>query len=348
MNPITLEDYGYSPEHAQAFSPHEEEGFKPGRVIEEHRGFYTVVHEQGETKAELSGRFRNEGKAFPAVGDWVALRDTKPMLVEAVLPRTSRIARNEAGTGTGEQVIGANIDTAFLVMGADKPFNANAIERYLTMLWESGAQPVLLFTKSDACEGIDETISAAESAAVGVPIHAISSTEGTGLGALDAYLMPGQTICLLGASGAGKSTLLNKLAGEEIAATQEVRAADGKGRHTTTTRQLHKLPSGALVVDTPGMRELQLWDATGIEDAFTDIEELAAECKFGNCTHDGNAGCAVEGAINERRLESWRKLQREAKFQTQKKDSATQRAEAKKFKKTVDEAAEIRRRRDKP
>jgi len=343
MNSLSLEDYGFTPERAEAFKQHEEVGLKPGRVIEEHRGFYTVVHEAGEEKAELSGRFRNEGKAFPAVGDWVALRIAEPILVEEVLSRSSRIARDEAGRKTGEQVIGANIDTAFLVMAADAKFNPNAIERYLTMLWESGAQPVLLFTKADACEEMDEILSAAETTAVGVPIHAISSLDGSGIGALDAYLMPGQTICLLGASGAGKSTLLNKLAGEEIAATQEVRAADGKGRHTTTTRQLHKLPSGALVVDTPGMRELQLWDATGLEDAFTDIEELAAECKFGNCTHNGNAGCAVEGAIDERRLESWRKLQRESKFQSQKKDTAAQRAEAKKFKKMVDEVVQHKR-----
>lgn len=311
MNPASLEDYGYSSERAQAFAPFSQQGFLPGRVIEEHRGFYTVLLERGESKAELAGRFRKEAPSFPAVGDWVALRAADPMLIEAVLPRLSRIARNEAGRATGEQIIGANIDTAFLVMAADKEFNANAVERYLTMLWESGAQPVLLMTKADAAADIDAILAAAETAAVGVPVHAVSSATGAGIGALDAYLMPGQTICLLGASGAGKSTLLNRLAGTKVAATQAVREADGRGRHTTTTRQLHRLPSGALVVDTPGMRELQLWEAGGLKDAFTDIEELAQNCKFGNCTHNGNAGCAVEGAVDQRRLDSWRKLKEE-------------------------------------
>ena len=331
MNSNSLEDYGFTPDRARAFKPHQEQGLIPGRVIEEHRGFYIVVIEHGETRAELAGRYRIENKPFPAVGDWVALRLGEPMLVEAVLERSSRISRSEAGRATGEQVIGANIDTAFLVIAVDKDFNPNAVERYLTMLWESGAQPVLLLTKADAAADLDETISAAEISAVRVPVHAISSTEGTGLDALDAYLMPGQTICLLGASGAGKSTLLNKLAGREVAATQAVRERDGKGRHTTTTRQLHRLPSGALVVDTPGMRELQLWDAGGIQDAFEDIEVLAADCKFGNCTHTRNAGCAVEGVIDERRLESWRKLQKELTRNARRKDDAAQSADAKKW-----------------
>lgn len=343
MNSNSLEDYGFTRERAEAFKPYAEKGLAPGRVIEEHRGFYTVALEGAETKAELAGRYRIENKPFPAVGDWVAMRPGEPMLVEAILPRSSRISRNEAGRGTGEQVIGANIDTAFLVIAVDKDFNPNAVERYLTMLWESGAQPVLLLTKADAAEGLDETISAAETAAVGVPVHAVSSTEGTGLGALDAYLMPGQTICLLGASGAGKSTLLNKLAGREIAATQTVRERDGKGRHTTTTRQLHKLPSGALVVDTPGMRELQLWEAGGLQDAFEDIEALAAECKFGDCTHTNNAGCAVEGVVDERRLESWRKLQKELAYNARRKDKAAQSAEAKKWKQILASARDKRK-----
>jgi ribosome biogenesis GTPase len=332
MKKETLEVYGFTPDRAEAFTPYGNQGLVCGRVVEERRGLYTVVSAAGEVAAELSGRFRNEGESFPAVGDWVALRATEPALIEAVLERTSKIARNAAGRETQEQVIGANVDTAFLVMAVDKAFNASAAERYLTMLWESGAEPVLLLTKIDACEDPAGTVAAAEASAAGAEVRAVSAVDGTGLDALDRWLVPGRTVCLLGSSGAGKSTLLNTLAGREIAATQAVREADGKGRHTTTARQLHKLPSGALVVDTPGMRELQLWDAGGIRDAFEDVEALARECRFGDCTHEGNAGCAVEGAVGERRLQSWRKLRRELAYHDRKKDDSARREEEKKWK----------------
>ena len=294
----------------------------PARVTREHRGLLRVQAEDAEYVAEVAGRLRHEARGradLPAVGDWVALlRPTQGLrgTVQAVLPRRSRFARKTAGDEHDAQVAAANVDTVFLVTGLDRDFNLRRIERYLVLAWESGARPVVLLNKADLSEDAEAARAQVEAVAAGAPVHVIAAREGRGLEALLPYLQPRQTIALLGSSGAGKSTLLNRLAGTEQA-TREVRASDSRGRHTTTHRQIFVLPLGALMVDTPGMRELQLWEAeSGIEATFDDVEALGASCRFTDCAHAAEPGCAVRAAVAEGRLDagrfaSYQKLRRE-------------------------------------
>jgi ribosome biogenesis GTPase len=319
--PVLL-SYGWGPFFAEAFAPYAPEGLVPGRVTREHRGLLRVQAEDAEYVAEVAGRLRHEARGradLPAVGDWVALRRPVQGLratVQAVLPRRSRFARKAAGEEHDAQVAAANVDTVFLVTGLDRDFNLRRIERYLVLAWESGARPVVLLNKADLSEDAEDARAQVEAVAAGAPVHVIAAREGRGLEALLPYLQPRQTIALLGSSGAGKSTLLNRLAGTEQA-TREVRASDSRGRHTTTHRQIFVLPQGALMVDTPGMRELQLWEAeSGIEAAFDDVEALGAACRFTDCAHGAEPGCAVQAAVAEGRLdagrfESYLKLRRE-------------------------------------
>jgi ribosome biogenesis GTPase len=268
----------------------------------------------GEVRARVAGRLRYDhavGGDLPAVGDWVALRQTT---IEQVLPRRSAFRRKSAGFGSDEQVLAANVDYAFLLAGLDDDFSTRRLERYLTSAWDSGAQPVVVLTKSDLCDDVGSALLAAESVAVGASVCAVSNVTGDGFDLLEAHLTPRRTIVLLGSSGVGKSTLLNRLARSELMRTGEI-AADGTGRHTTTHRQLIALPSGALVIDTPGLRELQLYDGD-LETSFEDVEALGAECRFNDCAHTREPGCAVLAAVDDGRLEldrlrSWRKLQRE-------------------------------------
>ncbi len=319
----TLEDLGWSDFFAAAFEPHAKQGLVPGRVVREGKGVYGVSTGEGDLSAAASGRLWHgeEGVGRPAVGDWVALRlptlPEEPGLIRAILPRKSKFSRKAAGSRTEEQVVAANVDTVFLVTGLDGDYNLRRIERYLAVAWDGGADSVIVLNKADLVPDIDEVVREVETVALGVPIHAVSAKAGQGIEALAAYLEPGRTVSLLGSSGAGKSTIINRLLGSDVQRVAEVRESDQRGRHTTTHRELFLVPSGGLVLDTPGMRELQLWDADeGIEAAFADIEELAQGCRFGNCTHNGEPGCAVEeavqtGALDPDRLESWRKLQRE-------------------------------------
>jgi ribosome biogenesis GTPase len=317
-----LMELGWNEAREAEFLALEVEELIPGRVAIEHRGMaFVVMTEHGNVTAKVPGRLIHEaeGRAgLPVVGDWVALQRTGPedAIVHALLSRTSKFSRKVAHQTTEEQVLVANIDFVFIVSSLNAEMNLRRLERYLTLGWESGATPVVVLTKSDLAEDVDGALAAATAVAPGVSIHAISAVEGDGVDELLPYFRPARTVALLGSSGAGKSTLTNALMGEEIQKVQAIRS-DDKGRHTTTNRELILIPGGGIVIDTPGMRELQLWDAgEGISGTFQDIEDLAAECRFRDCRHLGDAGCAVQAAVEAgtlpaARLESYHKLQRE-------------------------------------
>ncbi len=323
----------------------QEAGWLSARVIAQQRGLWRIAgafgqEESVEVWVAASGKLREQGSAggdWPAVGDWVAVEVAEGELrgvVHAVLPRRSQFVRKTPGKQIEQQVIAANIDTAFLVAAVDGDFNLRRIERYLAQCWESGASPTILLNKVDqlvnagdateegALEDIDAVarVAEVERIAQGVPVLPVSGRTGQGMEALEPFLGAGQTVVLLGSSGVGKSTLVNRLLGCDAQATQPVRESDSRGRHTTTTRELLRLPGGAMIIDTPGLRELQLWDAEeGIGEAFADIGELAARCRFRDCRHENEPGCAVlaaiaSGSLDEARLNSRRKLEREQEF----------------------------------
>jgi ribosome biogenesis GTPase len=323
---MSISDLGWTESFEQAFHALQRPELVPARVAREDRGRYLVLDAHGERRAELAGRLRHEAVAradLPAVGDWVAAHlapgppGGAPARIEAVLPRVSAFVRRGVGKAIEEQVVAANVDTVFLVSGLDGDFNPSRIERYLAVAWESGATPVVVLNKSDLATDPPGRVAEVEAIAIGVPVLAISARRETGLDALAPWLARGRTIALLGSSGTGKSTLLNALLGEQRQATTEVRSDDWRGRHTTTHRELVPLPGGALLVDTPGMRLLKLWSGDGeLGDAFPDVAALAAACRFRDCVHAQEPGCAVRaalesGALEARRFRSWCKLQRE-------------------------------------
>jgi ribosome biogenesis GTPase len=293
-------------------------GLAPGRVVAEHRAGYVVRDGDADLLCRARGRLHDAaavGGLLPAVGDWVAF---EPLglgrgVIEAVLARRTAISRQEAFKGSGEQVLAANVDVVLIVVGLDGDYNLRRLERYLTTAWDSGASPAVVLTKLDLCRDV-RILAEAEGAAMGVPVVAVSNLTGEGLDALDALLGARQTFVLLGSSGVGKSTLINRLLGDERLATNGLRA-DGRGRHTTRHRELFALPGGALLIDTPGLRELQLWQGD-VDEAFADVVDLAATCRFSDCGHETEPGCAVTGAIaagtlDAERLKAYRKLQRE-------------------------------------
>ena len=322
----SLEALGWSEFFADAFAPYEPEGLVPGRVAVQERGAVVLFTTDGTLPAAGSA----------VAGDWVAVQtvpDEARGIVRAVLPRRTRFARKEPWL-TEEQVVAANVDTVFLVTDCGRDFKPRRLERYLTATWDSGADPVIVLAKSDLAQDPWETVAEAEAVAFGVPVHAASAVTGEGLDELDRYLVPGRTVALLGSSGVGKSTLANRLLGEELLATGEIRS-DGRGRHTTTHRELVRLPGGALLLDTPGMRELQLWtDESALEETFADVAALAEQCRFTDCAHRSEPGCAVraalaDGSLPNVRWESYRKLQRELRALAVKQD-ARLRSEARK------------------
>src|SRR5688572_13661093 len=329
---IDLRELGWDERWASVFAGHSAAGLSPARVAIEFNHIYRVMSEDGELQAQHAGRIlhRATGRSeLAAVGDWVALRKTageRAGTIEEILPRRSKFSRKVAGELTEEQVVAANIDTVFLVMGLDRDYNPRRLERYLLTSYESGAAPVVLLTKADLVTDAETRVSELESLAPGVPIHAIVAvareSEHGGVippdvGVVEQYLGIGRTGALLGSSGAGKSTLINALSGNAKLKTAAVRQSDSRGRHTTRHRQLIVLPGRGLLIDTPGMRELQLWDvAEGAKDTFDDIEALAAHCHFTNCRHLDEPQCAVKaaaeaGTLPEDRLASYRKLQEE-------------------------------------
>ena len=311
---------GWDDRWRTAFESYRRDGLTPGRVAVQHRGAYDVLTEGGEVRARVSGRLRHESPSpadLPVVGDWVAVDSgaSEAPSIEAVLPRRTRFSRRAAQNadsgGAREQVVSANVDLVFVTTALGGAVDVRLLERYLTLAWESGARPVILLTKADLEPEPDVVV--ADVAAVGdeVPVVAVSARTNVGLDAIRAQLGPGVTGALLGPSGAGKSTLVNVLAGDELLATGPMREGGG-GRHTTTRRQLVLLPEGGLLVDNPGMREVHLWLAeTGLEDAFPDIAELETECRFSDCSHATEPGCAVQEALADGRLqrERWQSFQ---------------------------------------
>jgi len=313
-----LEALGWDDRFAEAFSTYATDDLEPARVVAEHRGGYVVRGASGDSLAVARGRLRDSALlsgGLPAVGDWVAIdgRAGGRAAIEAVLRRRTTITRKDAGFEADEQVLVANVDTLFLVSDLVRDLNPRRLERYLALAYESGAEPAVILTKLDLCD--DRTaIVAAEAVAIAVPVFAVSSVTGEGIDQLAALLRPASTVALIGSSGVGKSTLINRLAGEDLFVTADVRR-DGRGRHTTRHRELVALPGGALLVDTPGLRELQLWDGD-LDGAFSDLVELAAGCRFSDCAHDREPGCAIRAAIDSgeldpARLASYRKLERE-------------------------------------
>lgn len=288
------------------------------RVIAEHRGAYQLVTEAGACTAELTGKLRHDAldrRDLPAVGDWVALGPDGR--VEALLPRKSVFVRKQAGQRPEPQVVAANIDYAFVVTSANADFNPRRIERYLSAIAESGARAVIVINKADLCDDVQVFVSTLGASAVGVPVTCVSALEGRGLEQLEPYLQGQPTIALVGSSGVGKSTIVNWLIAEQKQTTAPIREHDARGRHTTTHRELHPLPAGGALIDTPGMRELAVWaDEEPQVGSFEDIEALGKSCRFVDCQHRGQPGCAIERAISDgsldpERLAHYGKLQRE-------------------------------------
>jgi ribosome biogenesis GTPase len=303
----------------------------PARVISSQREHLRVWTHDRIVAAALSGKLRHsaaEGE-LPIVGDWVAASLDPPgdlAVVQAVLPRRSTLARKRAGNSSEQQLIAANVDLVFAVSALNQDFSPRRLERALALIWEGGAEPVVLLTKLDTAEDSRRDLDAARAVALGVPVHALSVHSGEGLEALRGYLVPGRTVALIGSSGVGKSTLVNWCLGEERAATSATRAGDDKGRHTTTTRELFLMPEGSLLIDTPGMRELGLSEASvGLEATFEDVEALIANCRFADCQHQREPGCAVQPALKRGELDGsryagYQKLQRELAHEHRRRD----------------------------
>lgn len=349
-NQSVLQTLGWNEHFANLFAPYAEKGYSVGRITLEHKRIYRLLSEHGELLGEVTGKLRYEATGredYPAVGDWVVITarpEEKKASIHAVLPRKSKFSRKAAGDSVEEQIVAANVDTVFLVNALNNDFNIRRMERYLILAWESGANPVIVLSKADLCDDLEQRIADVESVAIGVPVHVVSAERGEGLEQLAPYLGCGQTVALMGSSGVGKSTLINKLSGAEQQKVNKVREGDDRGRHTTTHRELFQLPDGALMIDTPGMRELQLWEADeGFRGAFDDIEQLAETCRFNDCQHGREPGCAVraaieDGSLEKARFDSYLKLQRELAHLARKEDARLAAAEKDKWKKITMQA----------
>lgn len=355
---MSLPALGWNDFFQNAFQPFSSSDFLPARVALEHKHAYALLCADGELTAGCTGRFLHSATsrdALPAVGDWVVAKlrpGERHADIHAVLPRRSKFSRRAAGDTAVEQLVAANVDTVLLVTALDRNFSLRRIERYLAVAWESGAQPVVVLSKADVHADPAAARAEVEAIAPGAPVVVLSALRGDGLDALAPWLVPGRTLALLGSSGVGKSTLINRLLGVERQLTNSISDPRGaRGRHTTTHRELIVAPSGVLVIDTPGMRELQLWDvdAAALDTAFADVAALAAHCRFRDCTHRGEPDCAIQAALDEgsldlARWQSFQKLQREQAYAARKADPRLERQNKSQWKKLHQQAREIARR----
>lgn len=339
---MSLRDYGWNEHFADAFDRLQDAELEPARITRAAANIFTVRGETYQGQATLAGKLRHEAATsaeLPAVGDWVAIRrpPSGDARIDALLPRRSMLSRNVAGKRTSEQVVAANVDRVLVVMGLDGDFNLRRLERYLAAIGESGAQPLVLLNKTDLCEDPSPYTAEVGNVAPGVPVLLASCKHGDGVDKVRAHVGAGETAVLVGSSGAGKSTLINRLLGKAVQPTRETRAADDRGRHTTTHRELFRLPGGGLLIDSPGIRELQLWGGeSSLQQAFDDVEALARGCRFRDCTHDSENGCAVIAAVESgelaaQRLGNYRELQNELRHLETKQNESAQRAEKKKW-----------------
>lgn len=337
MSLIDLKSYGFDGRFDK--QPPCNDELVPARITEVHKDSFRAVCKYGDAFARLKGTMIYESACaddYPAVGDFVMLKYSAAgdSVIHRVLPRTSKFSRKRPGPIPDEQIVAANFDYVFIMMSLNQNFNIKRMERYLTAAWQSGGIPVVILTKSDLCENAEKYITDAQSEAIGVDIYAVSSVTRDGVDALSRYLKPEKTVVFLGSSGVGKSSLINAIAGTELMKVNEIREDDARGRHTTTHRQLIMLPCGAMLIDTPGMRELGMWDvSTGLGETFSDIEELSARCRFSDCKHQSEPGCAIKEALANGTLQpehylNYEKLKREARF-LDRKDSNKARQEQK-------------------
>jgi ribosome biogenesis GTPase len=338
-----LTTLGWDDTLAEQFETYAADGLIAGRVAVQHRGAYDVLTEPGELRCDVAGRLYDDSRSpadLPAVGDWVAVAargEEGAGTIQALLPRRTKFSRKTAWHAAEEQVLAANVDVVFIVTSLNEELNLRRLERYLILARESGAEPVVLLTKSDLASDTDAALAAVRSIAADVSVHALSNLTGEGLDAVRSYLRPGVTAALLGSSGVGKSTLVNTLAGNDLLETQELRS-DGQGRHTTVRRELVQLPGGALVIDTPGMRELQLWVADeSLEETFDDVTSLFAHCRFSDCSHESEPGCAVraalaDGTLPPERWDSYLKLEAELAYLDRRLDKRAEAEERKRWK----------------
>lgn len=318
---MNIADYGWDENFAQEWQERSSAGMFPGRIVADYGQMLRVVANEGEFLVNRPGK-GPEQELQLAVGDWVGLVNlglNQGATIRLLLSRKTKFSRTAAGIEVKEQIVAANVDTVFIIQSLNRDFNMRRLERYLIAAWESAATPVVVLTKADCCDHVAEKLATVSSTAPGVEVMAISSLTGEGIEDIKRHFLPGKTVAFLGSSGVGKSTLANKLMGEEHLRTREIRENDGRGRHTTSHRELLLLAGGGLILDTPGMRALLPWEAdTGMEVMFGDVEELTKLCRFSDCQHENEPGCAVKqalvnGELAQKRWESWGKLQKELK-----------------------------------
>ena len=340
-----LKKFGWNDFFEACFTEFNKEGFIPARVSVEHRNYYELYSGIGDLTAEKSGKlFYNaeDSSLLPAVGDWVVIKPLEnedKAFIHAVLPRKSKFSRKKAGETTEEQIVAANVDTVFIMSSLNQELNFRRIERYLALAWENDVLPVVLLSKADICEDIYGKLAEAQTVFTGTDVHVISSIKGAGLDELHRYFEGNKTAAVIGSSGVGKSTLINSMLHMEKMDVTDIGLYKDKGKHTTTHRELVIVPGGGLIIDTPGMREIQLWEGgEGLSELFDDIEKLALECRFTDCKHETEPGCAIQnalstGALDSGRLKSYKKLLNEVSYFERKQNIKAQLAEKKKWKK---------------